>query len=47
MRRRGQVVAAVNVSSHVSRIIKDRARREFLPPLLETVAAIEADLARA
>lgn len=45
--RQGRVVAAVNVSSHVSRITKDRARREFLPPLLETVAAIEADLARA
>lgn len=45
--RQGRVVAAVNVSSHVSRITKERARREFLPPLLETVAAIEADLARA
>lgn len=45
--RQGRVVAAVNVSSHVSRITKDRARREFLPPLLETVAVIEADLARA
>lgn len=44
--RLGRVVAAVNVSSHVSRIGKEKARREFLPPLLETVAAIEADLAR-
>jgi len=45
--RQGRVVAAVNVSSHVSRITEGKARRQFLAPLLETVAAIEADLARA
>ena len=44
--RQGRVVAAVNVSSHVSRITKDKARRQFLPPLLKAAAAIEADLAR-
>lgn len=42
----GRVVAAVNVSSHVSRITKEKARREFLPPLLTAAAAIEADLRR-
>lgn len=43
---RGRVVAAVNVSSHASRITGERARTEFLPPLREAVAGIEADLAR-
>jgi IclR family transcriptional regulator, pca regulon regulatory protein len=42
--RAGKVVAAVNVSSHVSRITREKARRQFLPPLLRTVAAIESDL---
>ncbi len=45
--RQRKVVAAINVSSHVSRITKDKARRELLPPLLRTAAAIETDLARA
>ncbi len=45
--RTGRVVAAVNVSSHVSRLSKEKARRELLPPLLRTVSAIEADLGRA
>lgn len=44
--RQGRVVAAVNVSSHVSRLTKERARREFLPLLLGTVGRIEVDLAR-
>ncbi|HET7356830.1 MAG TPA: IclR family transcriptional regulator C-terminal domain-containing protein [Nocardioidaceae bacterium] len=44
--KRGRVVAAVNVSSHVSRVTKEKARREFLPPLLEAVSAIEADWVR-
>lgn len=44
--RRGRVVAAVNVSSHVSRVTKERIRREFLPLLLRCVAATELDLAR-
>ncbi len=43
--RRGAVVAAVNVSSHVSRITRERARRDLLPPLLRTVEEIETDLA--
>lgn len=44
--KQGGVVAAVNVSSHVSRVTKDKAKRQFLPPLLEAARAIEADLAR-
>ena len=44
--RRGTVVAAVNVSSHVSRVTRDKARRQFLPPLLRAVGDIEADLSR-
>jgi len=44
--RQGRVVAAVNVSSHVSRITKDKARRQFLPPLLSCAARIEADMRR-
>ena len=42
----GSVIAAINVSSHVSRITKEKARRQFLPPLLKAASAIEADLAR-
>jgi IclR family pca regulon transcriptional regulator len=42
--RTGRVVAAINVSSHVSRFNAGRARREFLPPLRRAAAAIEADL---
>jgi IclR family transcriptional regulator, pca regulon regulatory protein len=44
--RSGAVAAAVNVSSHVSRISKETARRRLLPALLETVRRIEADLRR-
>jgi hypothetical protein len=44
--RQGRVVAAVNVSSHVSRITKGQARRLFLPPLLKAAHAIESDLGR-
>jgi IclR family pca regulon transcriptional regulator len=44
--RHGKVVAAVNVSSHVSRITRDKARRELLPPLLRAVTEIETDLSR-
>lgn len=44
--RHGKVVAAVNVSSHVSRITREKARRELLPPLLRAVAEIETDLSR-
>ncbi len=44
--KQGRVVAAVNVSSHVSRITKDKAKRQFLPPLLKAAREIENDLAR-
>jgi IclR family transcriptional regulator, pca regulon regulatory protein len=44
--RHGKVVAAVNVSSHVSRVTRDKARRELLPPLLRAVQEIETDLSR-
>ncbi|NUR05378.1 MAG: helix-turn-helix domain-containing protein [Nocardioidaceae bacterium] len=44
--RHGRVVAAVNVSSHISRVTRDRARKEFLPPLLRAVSDIETDLSR-
>lgn len=44
--RHGRVVAAVNVSMHVSRMTKDGTRRAFLPPLLRAAGAIESDLAR-
>jgi IclR family transcriptional regulator, pca regulon regulatory protein len=44
--RHGTVVAAVNVSSNTSRVTRERARRELLPPLLRAVSYIEADLSR-
>jgi IclR family pca regulon transcriptional regulator len=44
--RHGAVVAAVNVSSHASRVTRDTARRELLPPLLCCAREIEADLSR-
>lgn len=44
--KRGRVVAAVNISSHVSRLTREKARRDFLPLLLETASRIEADLRR-
>ncbi|MDQ4084793.1 MAG: helix-turn-helix domain-containing protein [Actinomycetota bacterium] len=44
--RAGTVAAAVNVSSHVSRISKETAKRRLLPALLEAVRRIEADLHR-
>jgi IclR family pca regulon transcriptional regulator len=42
--RDGRVIAAANVSSHVSRSSVESARRVLLPPLLATAARIEADL---
>jgi IclR family transcriptional regulator, pca regulon regulatory protein len=45
--RHGTVVAAVNLSSHVSRVDRERARDQLLPPLLRAVAEIEAVLSRA
>jgi IclR family pca regulon transcriptional regulator len=41
----GAVVAALNVSMHVSRGNADAARRDLLPPLRGTARAIEADFA--
>ncbi len=40
----GTVVAAVNVSAHISRRTLEDVRTVLLPPLLETAAAIERDL---
>ena len=42
--RAGCTVAAVNVSSHAARMSKERARKEFLPPLLEAVRDIGAGI---
>ena len=42
--RAGRVVAAVNLSAHASRTTGDSARRQLVPPLLETAARIVADL---
>jgi len=43
--RGGTVVAAMNLSTHAGRRTIDAMRRELLPPLRETAARIEADLA--
>jgi IclR family pca regulon transcriptional regulator len=40
----GRVVAALNVSAHASRTSMQALRREILPLLLETAAAVEAEL---
>jgi IclR family pca regulon transcriptional regulator len=45
--KRGRVIAAVNISSHVSRLTREKATREFLPLLLDTARRIEQDLRRA
>jgi IclR family pca regulon transcriptional regulator len=42
--RDGEVVAAVNIAVHAGRNSVDSVRRDLLPPLLATVARIEADL---
>jgi len=41
----GSVVAAINLSTHVSRRTPAAIRQELLPPLRDAAAAIEADLA--
>jgi IclR family pca regulon transcriptional regulator len=41
----GAVVAAMNVSVHVSRGDSETVRRELLPPLMEAARGVEADLA--
>ncbi|KOG29219.1 IclR family transcriptional regulator domain-containing protein [Streptomyces resistomycificus] len=43
--RDGEVVAAVNIPVNAGRNTPASVRRELLPPLLETVAGIESDLA--
>jgi len=43
----GAVVAAMNISTHVSRVTIDDLRRNLLPDLLATAHLIEADLAAA
>lgn len=40
----GRVVAAINVSAHASRVPLDELQYRFLPELLDTARAIEADL---
>jgi IclR family transcriptional regulator, pca regulon regulatory protein len=42
----GQVVAAINVSAHISRGPTEVIKEELLPPLLETAELISSDLAR-
>ncbi|MEU9173444.1 IclR family transcriptional regulator C-terminal domain-containing protein [Streptomyces sp. NPDC048420] len=42
--RGGEVVAAVNIPVQAGRTTLAAVRRDLLPPLLETVAGIEADL---
>ncbi|MGV9574583.1 IclR family transcriptional regulator domain-containing protein, partial [Streptomyces nigra] len=42
--RDGTVVAAVNIAVHAGRHTVDAVRRDLLPPLRATAAAIEADL---
>jgi len=41
----GQTVAAINVSTQASRRTLEAIRRDLLPPLLETAARIERDVA--
>lgn len=42
----GRVVAAINLSTHASRVSMDALRNRLLPRLRETVAKIEHDLVR-
>ncbi|WAZ25305.1 helix-turn-helix domain-containing protein [Streptomyces cinnabarinus] len=42
--RGGAVTAAVNIAVHAGRNSLESVRRDLLPPLLDTVARIEADL---
>jgi IclR family pca regulon transcriptional regulator len=41
----GKVVAAINATAHASRVSVDRLKKEFVPQLLKTAGAINADLA--
>jgi IclR family pca regulon transcriptional regulator len=40
---KGEVVAAINVSVHASRWSLEAVRKQLLPRLLETAAAVERD----
>jgi len=42
--RTGKVIAAINISTHSTRMSLSRMRSDLLPPLLATAARIEADL---
>ena len=42
---RGRTIGAINVSAHAARTTLDQLRREFLPALLETAAAISRGIA--
>lgn len=44
--RNGRVVAAMNVSTHPSRVTLDQLRGEFLPALVETAKRVSEQLAR-
>ena len=44
--RNGRTIAAMNVSTTVSRVTKERLLGQFLPALLESAAAISAQLAK-
>jgi IclR family pca regulon transcriptional regulator len=44
--RTGRVLAAMNISTAVHRVKKDRLVGQFLPALLETAAAVSAQLAK-
>jgi len=41
---RGNVVAAINATAHASRVSLERLKKEFVPQVLETARAIDADL---
>lgn len=45
--RTGQVIAAVNVSTHAARTTPEESLATLLPPLREAAAAVEADLCTA
>ena len=44
--RNGRAIAAMNVSTTVSRVTKERLLGQFLPALVETAADVSAQLAK-
>lgn len=46
LNRTGRAVAALNISSHAGRVSLETVRREFVPALLDTAAAITERLSR-